>query len=105
MPYWVVLQTSVQTVKPSVQQVFWHSGCVFPASLLHVFLHFFKDFGFLLHFLILIVHFLPRLPSLRSPQLTLGGGSEGLGVGGGADGGSPSHKPQVFWQFLSFFGL
>jgi hypothetical protein len=65
-------------------------------------LHFFKDFWFLLHFLILILHF---LPSLRSPQLTLGGGDGGLGVGGGTDGGSPSHKPQVFWQFFSFFGL
>ena len=90
-------------MKPSVQHVFWHSGRVFPASSLHILLHFFKDFGFLLHFLILIsLHFLPLL---RSPQLTLGGGSEGLGVGGGADGGSPSHKPQVFLQLFFFFGL
>ena len=82
--------------KPSLQQAFWHSGGVFfLPSFLHFFLHFFIDFGgFFSHFLVLILH---ASSSLRPPQLT--SGSEG---DGGADGGSGSHKPQVFVHAFFF---
>ena len=82
--------------KPSLQQAFWHSGGVFfLPSFLHFFLHFFIDFGgFFSHFLVLILH---ASSSLRPPQLT--SGSEG---DGGADGGSGSHKPQVFVRAFFF---
>ena len=81
-----------------MQQVFWHSGCFFLPSFLHFFLHFFMDFGgFFSHFLILILH---ALSSLRARQLVSGSSGDG-----GADGGSVSHRPQVFLQFCCFSEL
>ena len=56
-------------MKPSLQQVFWHSGFFFLRSLMHFFLHFFMFFVFFSHLLILILHF---LTSLRPLQLALG---------------------------------
>ena len=53
------------------------------------------DFGgFFSHFLILILH---ASSSLRPPQLTVGSDGDG-----GADGGSGSHKPQVFLHAFFF---
>ena len=59
------------------------------------------DLAFLLHFVLLILHFfLSALPA----HLASGGGGGG-GDGGGCGGDSGSHKPQVFLQFSSFCGL
>ena len=56
------------------------------------------DFGgFSSHFLILILH---ALSSLKARQLASGSSGDG-----GADGGSVSHRPQVFLQFCSFSEL
>ena len=81
--------------KPSLQQAFGHSGVVFLPSFLHRFLHFFMDFGgFFSHFLTLILH---ASSSVRPPQLTSGSD--------GGEGGSGSHKPQVFLHACFFSGL
>ena len=81
--------------KPSLQQAFRHSGGVFLPSFLHRFLHFFMDFGgFFSHFLTLILH---ASSSGRPPQLTSGSD--------GGEGGSGSHKPQVFLHACFFSGF
>ena len=58
----------------------------FNVFFLHCFLHFFNFFSLFSHFFIL--HF---FKSVRSLHLSSGGGGEG-----DADGGSASHKSQVF---------
>ena len=84
--------------KPSLQQVFWHRFFFFfLRSFSHCFSHFFMNFGFFSHFLILILHAL----SLGPPQLTSGSDGDG-GADGGSDSGSGSQEPQVFLHFCSF---
>ena len=94
------LQRSVQTGKPSSQQVFWHSGFGFFLSFLHFFPHLINCF-FVLHFFILILHFFLSLRPLQSTSGSAGGG----GGDGGAEGGSGSHEPQVFLHCFSFASL
>ena len=96
------LQRSVQTGKPSSQQVFWHSSFGFFLSFLHCFLHFAKDFLFFSHFVILIFLHLLLLKPLQGSTLGSAGGGSG---NGGAEGGSGSHKPQVFLHFCNFAAL